>query len=134
VIFKSAYSARERVSVSFPEQGRTKQSFKDECDVNNIMKRFQRTGVVDFVNTHSPRFGDATAPDFMECMNVVIAGKEMFADLPSSLRKRFGNDPQELMSFLEDPANFDEGVKLGLVQPRVEPDIPDPVPEPSKPV
>src|SRR6185369_4770159 len=28
----------------------TKQSFKDECDINNIVRRFEATGIVDHIN------------------------------------------------------------------------------------
>jgi len=40
--FVTAYGPKARLRhVTPPGVGRTKQSFKDECDINNIMKRFQ---------------------------------------------------------------------------------------------
>lgn len=38
----------------------------------------------------------------------------MFDTLPSKLRLRFGNDPAEFLSFVEDPANDQEMIDLGL--------------------
>ena len=35
--------------------------------------------------------------------------------------KRFGNDPQAFMRFVEDDANYDEARRLGLVVPKVSP-------------
>ena len=41
VEFKSAYGARARVRVECPG-GRTEQHHKSSCDVNQILKRYQR--------------------------------------------------------------------------------------------
>lgn len=118
---RSAYSPRVRLAIFTPESeqpyGRTKQSFKAECDINNILSKFQRTGLLEFVNERTPQYGDVSSIDFQESMEQVRQANEMFADLPSSVRKRFHNDPTELLSFLDDPANRQEGVVLGLLSP-----------------
>ena len=90
-----------------------KQSFKDECDINNIMSEFTRTGrVVGNVNPGSYMF--CPAVDFKEAVDLVFGIQETFDELPSKIRARFSNSPEELLSFLEDPANRDEAVQLGL--------------------
>lgn len=115
-------SDRVRVQLVCPEgSGRTRQSFKEECDINNIMARFSRTGVLDFVNRLEPRYGDVTGLDYQQAMDVVATARSMFEDLPSALRARFENDPAQLLDFMADPANRDEAVKLGL-SPRPESD------------
>ena len=38
----------------------TKQSFADECDINNIMKRYIKDGVVNHLNTYQGNYGDFT--------------------------------------------------------------------------
>jgi len=38
-----------------------------------------------------------------------------FAGLPAKLRKRFSNNPENMLRFLEDPKNAGEAVKLGLL-------------------
>lgn len=112
--------------ISFdPDEGLTKQSFKDECDINNIMKRYQATGVITHINNRTPEYGDFSDPvDFQQALNTVIESQTMFADLPAELRDRFGNDPQKLLEFLADESNRDEAVKLGIIK------APDPDPEP----
>ena len=92
----------------------TKQSFAAECDINTIMSRYERTGVIDFVNAREGRYGDASAIDYQKALNIVIEADEMFADMPASLRSRFDNDPVKFLDFVDDPANLDEGIKLGL--------------------
>jgi len=126
-IIRSAFSEPVSVQVFFPEQGRTKQSFKAECDVNNIVAKYQRTGVLAFNEKYEARYFDTTGIEFAQAMQVVAEGNQMFADLPSSLRKRFQNDPVAFMEFVHNPANLDEGVKLGIF------DAPKGVP-PSEPV
>ena len=45
VSFRTPYIKFKRDDgIKFAEQGLTKQSFRDECDINNIMRKFERTG------------------------------------------------------------------------------------------
>jgi phage internal scaffolding protein len=46
-----------------------------------------------------------------------------FDQLPALIRDRFHNDPQEMLAFLNDPNNYDEAIKLGLVNPPPAPEI-----------
>jgi len=133
-LIRSAYSEPVAVHVFFPEQGRTKQSFKAECDVNNIVAKYQRTGILAFNEKHEARYFDTTGIEFAHAMQVVAEGNQMFADLPSSMRKRFHNDPVAFMEFVHNPANFDEGVKLGIFDAPKGSTPSEPVTAPSSPV
>jgi phage internal scaffolding protein len=48
-------------------------------------------------------------------MNALIAAESEFAALPAQLRNKFGNDPANLVQFLDNPENRAEAEKLGLV-------------------
>lgn len=110
-----------------PEEGLTKQSFKDECDINNIMTRFNATGVVSHVSSIAPEYGDfMSAGDFQSSLNTVIEAQAMFDALPAVLRDRFANDPKQLLAFIADDKNREEAIKLGLVKE------PDPEPAPTR--
>lgn len=105
-----------------PKNSVTQQSFKDECDINEIVRRFGLTGEMpgDFA---MPVSGDFTGViDFQSAMNLVVAAQEEFMRVPADVRARFNNDPARLMAFLEDGRNYDEALKLGLVVTRVEKD------------
>lgn len=104
-----------------------KQSFKDECDINRIMAKYQRSGVITWLNSAEAQYGDMTGFDFLEAMNVVAKGNEAFAALPSSIRKRFSNDPAEFLQFMADPENTAEAIKLGLAVEKPAPVAPEPV-------
>lgn len=113
---RSAYGTKSPVRLNFNGTSRTKQSFRDETNINTIMARFQKTGMLEFVNKHEPQYGDVTAIDFQNSMESVAQAREMFADLPSKVRDRFNNDPAELLDFLDNPDNKDEAVLLGLAK------------------
>jgi len=115
--FYSAYSEKPRVQLTCTTKGRTKQQFKDECDINTIIRRFLKTGVMDFTAKHEPQYGDVTGLEYTDCMNKVVQAKNLFLDLPAALRARFHNEPAEFLDFIQEPANKEEARKLGLLKP-----------------
>ena len=115
-MFASAYSSKERFQVEIVGKSLTKQSMSAECDINNIMRKYQKTGAISHTARHGGDYGFASSDSFHESMLVVVKAQEMFEDLPSSLRQRFGNDPANLLDFVQDEGNTEEMVKLGLVE------------------
>lgn len=107
----------------------TKQSFAKECDINTIMSRYRKTGVLEFVNQHDPQFLDVTGADFRAAMDVVALSRENFALLPAEIRKRFANDPAVFLEAWDDPARDVEFQALGL-KPKPAP-APEVSPEPA---
>jgi len=108
---------RKRTSITFIKPSMAKQSMRDECDINNILKKYMKTGVIDFVNKRSPQYGDFPAYDLKEAMQVVQQANEMFADMPAALRDRFGNSPENFLEFIQDTKNRQEAEALGLIAP-----------------
>ena len=98
----------------------TQQHFKDECDINNILRQFNITGILP-ESSISPRYGDFTGVvDYHSALNQVIAAEDEFMSLPATLRARFENDPAQLIEFLNNPENLNEAVSLGLVEKKPE--------------
>ena len=113
--FKTAFSNHYRVLTPVGSKSMTQQHMKAECDINNIMRIWQKTGVIDHVNTHAGNYGDfLSAVDYQSACNAVIAADEAFSSLPSSLRKRFDNSPAVFLEFVQNPDNLDEMYDLGL--------------------
>jgi len=91
------------------------QHFKDECDINNILRQFNITGLLPEA-TLSPRYGDFTGiADYHSALNQVIAAEDEFMSLPATIRARFENDPAQLIDFLDKSENLNEAISLGLV-------------------
>lgn len=133
-MFNSAYSLKPRVLTEAGGLSMTKQSFKAECDINNILKRFRKNAGIDFLNTYSGylsgKFEDVSAAvDYHTAHAQIDEARQVFGAMPASLRARFNNDPGALLDFLGNSANREEAVSLGLLvkppvvsgQPRGEP-------------
>lgn len=117
MIIRSAANLPERVQLVEMGAMRTKQSMKDESDINMIMKKFIKTGVIDHSAKFGAEYGYATGLDFTTSMNIIAKGSSMFAELPAEVRARFNGDPAYFLDFVQDPANGDEMRKLGLREP-----------------
>jgi phage internal scaffolding protein len=91
------------------------QNFKEECDINTIVRNFGLTGELPG-QTISPQYGDFTGVlDYHSAVNAVLAAQDEFMELPAQLRSRFNNDPAQLIDFLGNEENREEAIKLGLV-------------------
>lgn len=108
--------ASDDAGISFKgDEGLTQQSFREECDINVIVKRFGLTGELP-ENLRMPVSGDFTGvSDFQTAMNLVVEAQAQFMTVPAEIRERFNHDPAKLIAFLENPNNKDEAIKLGLV-------------------
>lgn len=122
VLIRSSFSPRHRVCIDFTgEKSLTHQSFSSDCDINSIVQRYAKTGVLEHVSLSSPSYGDfSITSDYQSSLNVVIAAQESFMTLPSRVRARFANDPGLFLDFVSDPNNRDEAIKLGLIDESVQ--------------
>lgn len=113
---RKPYTGRARKTFSTTGASATHQSMADECDVNRIMDKWAKTGVLEHRNDFQGQYGDFTdvPMDYHESINAVIEAEQMFGSLPAQIRKKFGNDPGLFLDFVSDDDNHDELVKLGL--------------------
>lgn len=129
--FRSAYSDKSRSITPIVGESMTKQNHKNECDINFIMSKHAKTGLITHVSNKAPQYGEYETIDYKEAMNLVISAQESFDSLPATLRKRFGNDPNEYFQFVHDPDNRDEMIKMGLIKPSEPPITQEPLPNPD---
>lgn len=122
VKFRTAYVAlakdvRQAMAL-YCGEGRTHQSAKDECDINVIMARWEKSRIIEHVSRTGGSYGDFldVPQDFHAAMQQVIEAEEAFSSLPSSIRKRFANDPGAFLEFVGDPANENEMRSMGLLK------------------
>lgn len=110
----------------FSEGDRTVQDFRNECDINEIMARWERKQTVVHVNPNSPQYGDfCDVGEYLDALNRVKAAQQAFAALPSRIRDHVGNDPAALLEFASDPANADAWKALHMETPdSPKPDVP----------
>ncbi len=118
---------------------RTKQSFKQETDINNIMAKFVKTGIItpDALAKRQGAFADVSdIGDFSECLEQIETAEAAFMTLGPQIRARFENQPAKLLDFCSKDENKEEAIELGIIskpEPTVEP-VPEPpvAPEPPK--
>lgn len=98
---------------------RTKQGPAAECEINKIMAKYHKTGLITHVNTRTGVFMDCSnIGSYQECVERIQNANDAFYTLPATMRERFDNNPGKLIEFLQDSKNVDEAVKLGIVQKR----------------
>lgn len=96
----------------------TRQEFAEECDINTIMARYEKTGVISHVSNAQPRYVDfGAAPDFHSAMNMLVEAEAAFMSLPATVRRTFENDPVQFVEFAQNPDNLDQMRKWGLAPP-----------------
>ncbi len=90
------------------DDGRTKQSFKDETDINKILMKAQKVGSLSHLEKHGAFYGDfSDMPDLLEAHARMARGQSLFDELPSELRKEFDNDMSKFFVYVNDPENKD---------------------------
>lgn len=97
------------------DESLTVQAEVEESDINTIVRRFGITGELP-TNVRVPLSGDfAAAGDYHSSLNALLEADKSFMAMPAEIRARFDHDPAKLIAFVEDPANRDEAIKLGIV-------------------
>lgn len=114
------YKSYPRVQVVFSEPSQTQQHFKDDTDINIILKRNPDITQCQYVNHRGQAtYGDfSDVAEYRDALDRVLEAEEQFAELPSDVRDRFANDPAQFLDFVLNPDNGDELVKMGLATSR----------------
>lgn len=98
------------------EPSMTQQQYKDSCDINNIIKQYAQTGELPLSNKVGQFLDVSNVQDYQSALTTVYEAQKAFDQLPSNIRSRFENDPNQLIAFLEDDKNYNEAQQLGLLK------------------
>lgn len=106
-----------RRDVSFVCEGpsMTKQSEADACDINKIMKQYERTGYLPPADNLGFYADVSDVPSYQAALAVVEKAEAVFMSLPGDFRAKLDNDPAKYLAWVADPANRDEMIKLGMI-------------------
>jgi len=123
---KRAYDEHKRVGLDTGSESMTEQCHADECNINNILRRYDKTGMLTHVNNAIADYGDfSEVNEYKTSLNKIIQAQEAFENLPSAVRKKFGFDPGNYLEFVTNSENKEEMIKLGLANPEVKKEIPE---------
>lgn len=122
---------RRNPTIKFTQPSMTKQSFAKECNINNIMARYEKTGIVEHVMNNPGHYGDFSEPlEYQEALNKVNAAQALFDALPAQVRAKFDNEPYVFLEYAQNPENYEKLVEMGLA---VAPETPEMASEPLSP-
>lgn len=108
----------KRVQSVNDEPELTQQHLKDSVSITSILERYHRTGEFHHVNKTPGVYGDFTSyEDLRSSIHKVKSAQSQFDALPSQVRSKFGNDPAQLIEYLQNPLNNKEAIELGFKVP-----------------
>lgn len=115
-IIRSAYQENVRKPLLTTGTSLAKQASRDECDINIIMDKYQKTGVVSHASKYQGDYGNfITEDDYHSSFNKMLDAQTAFDSLPSSVRKKFHNSPADFLAFVQDEENHPEMADMGLM-------------------
>lgn len=134
--FTKAIGRRVRSNVGGPS--RTKQSFRDQTDINLIVKNHTEGAHIP-LPTRQPTYGDFSAVvDLRTAIETVEAADAAFMALPADVRTAALNEPDILLEMLanEDGAQrlVDAGLPVQGLEKTPEPTEPPVVQPPAEPI
>lgn len=100
------------------EKTKTQQQYKKECDINEIMKKYQNTGVAPEMRQQGAYMDLTQYTNYHDMLNKVAKIEEVFDTLPAKTRAEFKNDPARLIEFLNDDKNYEKAIELELIFPK----------------
>lgn len=111
-----------KVGLVFEGPGRTHQEFREDSDINVIVRRWKSTGMPPVVTLHRPLYGDFTgSTDYQEQLDQVMAAQERFMELPAEVRAAVDNDPAAFLAAMETPEGRSylaaSGLQIGEADP-----------------
>jgi hypothetical protein len=121
VEFYTRYNAPKSPVADSSKPSLTQQEFKESCDINNILAKFsvqaQALGVdaSQLMPQDQGTYGDfSNLDDFQTAQNKIAFLNDQFSNLPSDVRRRFGDDLNNFVSAISDPTRVDELGELGV--------------------
>lgn len=121
VEFYTRYNAPKSPIADSSKPSLTQQEFKESCDINNILAKFsvqaQALGVEpsQLMPQDQGTYGDfSNLDDFQTAQNKIAFLNDQFSNLPSDVRRKFGDDLNTFITAISDPTRIDELGDLGV--------------------
>ena len=126
--FRTAYSSQTRNAFNTSGESMTQQHHADQVKVQNLIKQYDRTGILTHVAQGVAHYGDySKVNEYQQYLDFVNAANDSFAQLPSNIREKFGNDAGQFFEFATDPKNQGAMEEMGLFPKKEKPATESPV-------
>lgn len=120
--------------LTFSRPSKVKPQFKDECDLNLIVKRFLKDGTLPNCGSGRPEIANSLSlPDnFQDLMDANVKVRQSFDLLPQEVRNQFNNDPESWLAALDEQERKRLEEEVKKAQPDDKPPTPPTPLEPPK--
>lgn len=135
---RTKFSDRVSVPAPWADDGRTQQHFGEKVDINNIVAKYRKTGIIEHVKRAKERYGDFTdLANYANNLDKVAKAQQSFEMLPAELRNHFKNSISGFFDYIKNPNNREQCEKWGIFEPKKEakagtPAAPEPAPQATK--
>jgi len=126
----TAFDPPPAVELLCKDKSLTRQSEMKACDINEIIKQYDRTGLLPTASLTGLYADVSTMGDYRDAINQVQLAQTFFAALPATTRATFDNDPAKFLDYCSDPNNRDGLIELGLIEAPIV--APTPQPDPNQ--
>lgn len=115
---RNKFSKRTPVILHSTGEDLTQQHFREEVSINNIIAKYNKTGVINHVSRNRLRFGEfRDLAEHITDIDKVTKAQQSFETLPATLRNEFGNSIEGFFKFVKNPANNEQLIKWGILDP-----------------
>lgn len=115
-VFKEYDERPDVVGTVNKEPSLTRQSEKNDADINVILARYEKTGIIP-VDQREALFLDVSQlDDYQTVLEHVRRTEEFFARLPATTRAAFDNSASVFLDQAVDPLQRGKLVELGLLE------------------
>lgn len=95
----------------------TKQEFRDECNINNIMKKYRTRGDLTHISSTIGEYGTFDqGEDLLHSRLILQNAEAAFIQLPSGLRRELDHEPANFVDWIKDPENEQRAFDMGLLE------------------
>lgn len=92
------------------------QHHSDDTIIQNILKRYDQTGVFYHVNQAQATYQDNTIfNEYADMYDKIQAADANFAALPAEIRAKFNNNTGEFLEFVNNDSNIEQMKEMGLI-------------------
>jgi hypothetical protein len=123
--FKLNGLSRDALETPLGGPSLTRQEFASECDINEIMAKYERAGQLP-ANSRDPMYVDFTLlpSNLMDTMRQLDDAQAAFMRLPAKVRREFDNNAHWFVEFASDPSNLGQMQEWGLAPVQDAPAVP----------
>ncbi len=129
----TAVNRPPKVILDCKDKTRTRQSEAAGCDINQIVSKFEKTGILPIDGREALYEDVSHITDYRDALDRVTMAEQAFKQLPAKVRSRFHNDAAMFLDFASDPTNRNEMREMGLIEPLEEQPAPPAAPEAAPP-